>query len=132
MKKTPAGPRTAEHHGVGVGVLTNREGKVGDGSGVVPSDATGTLVELELPRHFDGALALKSERIVYCPIQKVSWERLIGRTPRHWCLGRFHHAASLLLLAWLKVLTVVVKRRSALFCASADESMPKRHWRVSG
>lgn len=33
-------------------------------------------VELDRPRQFGGALVLKSERIVYCPIQKVS-----GRWP---------------------------------------------------
>ncbi|CAN0421047.1 unnamed protein product [Ectocarpus sp. 12 AP-2014] len=71
-EKTPEVPRTAERHGVAVGALTNVEGEGGDGNGVVPSDVTGALVELELPRHFDGALALKSERIVYCPIQKVA------------------------------------------------------------
>lgn len=28
-------------------------------------------IELEYPRQFNGAVALKSEKIVYCPIQKV-------------------------------------------------------------
>lgn len=47
----------------------------GAGAGAGAQDEGGSLgaavVKLDRPRQFDGALALKSEKIVYCPIQKV-------------------------------------------------------------
>lgn len=48
-------------------------------SGAVGQD--GVRVKLDQPEQFGGALVLKSERIVYCPIQKVRYSQA-GRIVR--------------------------------------------------
>lgn len=45
--------------------------RAGAGEAVQGEGGSSGVVQLDRPKQFDRALALKSEKIVYCPIEKV-------------------------------------------------------------